>query len=50
MTAEERMALTWQLSVESWSLAGKEIPAYGREEIPVRYVAPTDRSGDRASY
>lgn len=38
MTAEERMALVWQLTVEAWALAGREFPSYQRHEVPVRVV------------
>jgi hypothetical protein len=32
------ISLVQQLTLECWALAGKEAPAYPREEIPVRFV------------
>lgn len=35
-TAEERLNMMWQLAVDAWSLSGKPIPDYNRNEAPVR--------------
>lgn len=37
-TAEERLAMVWPLTLEAWRLAGRELPAYERSEMPVRVV------------
>jgi hypothetical protein len=34
-TTEQRLEMVWALTLESWTLAGREIPAYSREETPV---------------
>jgi len=36
--------MVWQLTLDAWELAGREIPNYPREEAPIRVV----RSGVRA--
>jgi len=37
-TAEERLAMVWQLSERMWELTGRPIPAYERASIPVKVV------------
>jgi len=37
-TAEERLQMVWQLTLEAWSLAGLPMPTYTRCETPVRVV------------
>ena len=37
-TASERIALVWDLTVESWELAGLPLPDYSRSEAPIRVV------------
>ena len=32
------ISLVTRLTIESWSLAGREIPAYGRAQTPYRFV------------
>lgn len=39
-TAEERLAMVWELTQEAWRLAGREMPAYERSEAPIRIVRP----------
>ena len=39
-TAEERLAMMWPLAVEAWSLTGRRIPEYRREDAPVRRRPP----------
>ena len=39
-TAEERLAMMWPLAVEAWSLTGRSIPEYPREDTPVRRLPP----------
>ena len=36
-TAEERLAMMWPLAVEAWSLTGRQMPEYRREDAPVRW-------------
>ncbi len=35
-TPEERLAMMWPLALEAWELTGRPVPAYAREETPVR--------------
>jgi hypothetical protein len=37
-TAEERIKMVWQLTLEAWSLAGLPLPTYTRGETPVRVI------------
>jgi hypothetical protein len=37
-TAAERLAMVWELTLDAWELAGREIPNYPREEAPIRIV------------
>lgn len=37
-TAEERLAMMWNLAVEAWTLAGHFPPEYERSETPIRVV------------
>ncbi len=39
-TAEERIAMMWPLATEAWSLTGRPMPDYEREEAPVRWFPP----------
>jgi hypothetical protein len=34
----EAVALVAQLTAESWSLSGRELPSYTRDTIPIRFV------------
>ena len=43
-TAEERLAMMWPLAVEAWSLAGRSIPEYRREDAPVGLRSPSQGS------
>jgi hypothetical protein len=44
-TAEQRLAMMWELVVQAWAIAGKPIPAYERAQMPVRLCRLQD--GDR---
>jgi len=35
-TAEERLAMVWPITVDTWTLAGLPIPDYPRDQMPVR--------------
>ena len=37
-TVEERVEMVWQLTLDAWSSAGREIPTYRRSEMPVRVL------------
>lgn len=37
-TASERLDMVWQLTVDAWTLSGREIPDYPRSEAPVRII------------
>ena len=43
-TVEERVAMVWQMTLDAWSSAGREIPTYRRSEMPVRVL----RQGEQA--
>jgi hypothetical protein len=34
-TAEERVAMVWELTQRAWALSGRPIPDYERSEMPV---------------
>ena len=34
-TPEQRLEMVWTLTLESWTLTGREVPAYSRAETPV---------------
>ena len=37
-TAAERLNMVWQLTVDAWTLSGRKIPDYPRNETPVRII------------
>ena len=39
-TAEERLAMMWPLAREAWTLAGRPIPDYPRDRMPIRVIRP----------
>ena len=41
-TVAERLAATWELSLQAWSVAGKAMPAVARAALPVRIVARSE--------
>ena len=45
-TAHERLAMMWPLARDAWTLAGRTIPDYPRDRMPVRVVRP---AGGRSS-
>ena len=45
-TDEERMAIAWNLSVETWRLAGRPLPDYDRAHIPARLFRPGEKPPD----
>ena len=45
-TADQRLAMMWPLARDAWTLAGRTIPDYPRDRMPVRVVRP---AGDRSS-
>ena len=46
-TAEERLAMMWPLACEAWSLAGRAMPEYPRDRMPIRVIQPA--GGDPVS-
>jgi hypothetical protein len=34
-SAEERLAMVWELTVQAWALTGRPMPCYTRDETPV---------------
>jgi hypothetical protein len=43
-TPEERLAMLWELSLDTWTLAGRPLPEYSRAETPVRVIRTGIRS------
>ena len=41
-TAEERLAMMWELAQQSWALSGRPFPKYKRSEIPGRIVPSSE--------
>ena len=39
-TAEERLAMMWPLAREAWALAGRAVPDYPRNLMPIRVIRP----------
>ena len=37
-TAKERLEMMWPMTVDAWTLAGKQIPDYPRDKAPVRVI------------
>lgn len=35
-TAEDRLAMMWPLAVEAWSLTGRPMPNYKRQNAPIK--------------
>jgi len=35
-SVEERLGMMWPLSRDAWLLSGRSIPAYARDQTPVR--------------
>lgn len=38
-TAKERLAMMWPLALEAWSLTGRPMPNYERQDAPIRRLA-----------
>jgi hypothetical protein len=43
-TLEERLAMMRPLALAAWSVAGREVPGYGRDEMPARLIAGPPRA------
>jgi len=43
-TAQERLAMMWELAVTAWRVAGRALPEYARGEAPGRVIRPSDRA------
>lgn len=41
-TAEQRLAMMWELVTQAWAIAGRAIPDYDRAHTPVRKVSRRD--------
>lgn len=41
MTAEERLEVMWSLTCDAWALLGDPIPAYRRDETPIKVLRRT---------
>ena len=37
-TAEQRVAMVWELTARMWALTGRPLPSYARAEMPVKVV------------
>ena len=44
-TAEERLAMMWQLALDAWALTGRAIPDYPRHEAPGRVIRAAEKPG-----
>jgi hypothetical protein len=44
-TPGQRLAMMWPLALEAWALTGRDLPAYGRHELPLSTRRNTARSG-----
>ena len=42
-TVEERLAMTWRMTLDAWASAGLPLPEYSRSEMPVRVMYRTTR-------
>lgn len=40
-TADERLAMMWPLARDTWTIAGRTIPDYSRDRMPIRVIRPT---------
>ena len=45
LSASERIAMVWQLTLDAWATSGKELPSYERSQMPGRLVR-RGRGGD----
>ena len=39
-TPEQRLAMMWELALQAWHLAGRELPSYARHEMPGKVIRP----------
>lgn len=39
-TADERLAMMWPLALDAWAFAGRPVPDYPRDRMPVRVIRP----------
>lgn len=46
-TAEQRLEMVWQLTLEAWSLTGRPLPDYARDSMPVAVRRLGGGKGDR---
>lgn len=37
-TAGQRLAMMWPLALEAWAFAGRPVPTYARESMPVAVI------------
>ena len=42
---EDRLAMMWELVVQSWGIAGKQMPHYERANMPVRVIRGEEAAG-----
>ena len=48
-TAEERLAMVWQLALDAWALTGRAIPDYPRREAPGRVIRAAEKRTDSSA-
>lgn len=41
LSSAECIAMMWPLAVEAWTMAGRPIPDYERDQMPSRLIRPT---------
>ena len=39
-SAADRLAATWELTLQAWAIAGLPLPDYDRANTPIRLVRP----------
>jgi len=42
-TVTQRLEMMWPLAVEAWSLTGRPLPSYSRDQIPCQLFRPGER-------
>lgn len=45
-TAEERLAMVWQITLDTWTLSGRPMPTYSRHDTPIRIIRPGETPPD----
>jgi hypothetical protein len=46
VSASERVAMVWRMTLDAWALSGRAWPDYTRAQTPGRVIRPGDSSRD----